>query len=279
MMKFVQTKFGKLAYSGKLTGKPIIIAVHGLGGSAAYFQAMIPYLTQYDVLAFNLLGTPPSDNTEDNVYTVEKAAMSLWTAIDTLNIKSPLILMGHSLGGSIVEAMLAQRVNQVQALVLISTSTVSQYIHLNPLLKLLGYPIISPILQNIMKLAKRPLAYRSLLDATNVSDPSFLIEPMIQKKRRVIKQELTLFARYTTTMSMDKRLSVYNKVPTLVIFGDHDKLATDQRRLNDQQRYSKLSQVTFVTVPMASHVVLVEKPAVVSKIVNKFLISAKQPTE
>lgn len=157
--------------------------------------------------------------------------------------------MGHSLGGSVVTAMLAQRAALVQSLILISTSTSSQYIHLNPLLKLLGYPLLSPVLQNIMKLAKRHLTYSPFLDPAKVTDPSFLVEPMIQKNRRVIKQELTLFARYTTAVPMAQRLSLYSKVPVLVIFGDHDELATDQGRLNDQRRYSKLPQVTFVTVP------------------------------
>lgn len=272
-MKSVQTSFGKLTYTGTLTGKPVIIAIHGLGGSAAYFKTMTPYLQQYDVLAFNLLGTPPSDNISANLDTVENAAKSLWAAIDKLLITTPVVLIGHSLGGSIATEMVTQRSDQVNALILISTSVTAKYIHLNPSLKLLGFPMISSIIKFVLKHLQRRLGDSALLNSDNFADSSFLIEPLIQKSRISIKQELTLFARYTAKVTMDQRLIPYHSIPTLIIFGDQDKLATNQGRLNDQQQYSKLPQVTFKTVHNASHLVLVEKGAETSKLVTDFLFS------
>ncbi|ANK60210.1 alpha/beta hydrolase [Loigolactobacillus backii] len=226
-MKSVQTPFGKLTYTGTLTGKTVIIAIHGLGGSAAYFKMMTPYLQQYDVLAFNLLGTPPSDNINTSNYTVKKAAQSLWAAIDKLQIITPVILIGHSLGGSIATEMLTQRSIQVKALILISTSVTAKYIHLNPSVKLLGFPVISSMIKFVLRHLQRWLSYRSLLNSDNISDPRFIIEPLIQKSRIAIKQELTLFARYTANVPMDQRLMPYSSIPTLIIFGDQDQLATN----------------------------------------------------
>ncbi len=88
-------------------GAPLLVAVHGLGGSHLNWMAVAPYLTErYRLVAVDLVGhgrTPSAGRTPDVAGHVAMVERSLGQLSDR-----PVVLMGSSLGG-LVSALCAAR--------------------------------------------------------------------------------------------------------------------------------------------------------------------------
>jgi pimeloyl-ACP methyl ester carboxylesterase len=99
-------------------GAPLMVAVHGLGGSHLNWAAVAPYLTdRYRLVAVDLLGhgrTPAAGRTPDVAGHVAMLAGTL----DQLSDR-PVVLMGNSLGGLVSALCAAQFPDSVAGLVLL----------------------------------------------------------------------------------------------------------------------------------------------------------------
>ena len=99
---------------------PLIVLVHGLGGSIANWDILGPRLSTYGrVAALDLPGfglSPPGPD-----WTLETHAR----AVDSLvqHLGAPAILIGNSMGGLLSEMVAANKPELVRALVLISPAT------------------------------------------------------------------------------------------------------------------------------------------------------------
>lgn len=104
------------------TQGPTIVLVHGLGGSRRTWRALIEVLSpRARVVAPDLSGcgdTPRPPQT----WSIAGAADDLEALLVALDV-SRCVLVGHSLGGVIVEELLTRRLPMVAAAVLISTSS------------------------------------------------------------------------------------------------------------------------------------------------------------
>ena len=99
-------------------GAPLLVAVHGLGGSHLNWAAVAPYLTdRYRLVAVDLVGhgrTPIAGRTPDVAGHVAMLEKSLGQLSDR-----PVVLMGNSLGGLVSALCAAQAPDLVAGLILV----------------------------------------------------------------------------------------------------------------------------------------------------------------
>jgi 3-oxoadipate enol-lactonase len=101
---------------------PDLLLVHGLGGSRRTWDRVVPLLAaKARVHVPELRGCGNSER-GSGVWTLERAATDLEEVVRALGI-GKVIAVGHSLGGVLVEDLLARRSDVLDGAVLISTSS------------------------------------------------------------------------------------------------------------------------------------------------------------
>lgn len=112
----------KVNYVHQGEGDPIIM-VHGLAASLHDWDDLLPEVSAagYAGYALDLLGHGESEKPlHTNDYSVDNAYADFSAWIDTLNIKAPMILVGHSLGGGLSLLYTHRNPDRVKALVIVN---------------------------------------------------------------------------------------------------------------------------------------------------------------
>ena len=110
------------------SGEPklTVVMIHGIASnSATYDRALASFeadknLTNVRFVTFDLLGAGNSLKTDKLDYNYDEQIEALHQAINMLNVKTPLILVGHSLGTFIVCRYASVYPDEVSRLILIS---------------------------------------------------------------------------------------------------------------------------------------------------------------
>jgi pimeloyl-ACP methyl ester carboxylesterase len=102
--------------------KPVILAIHGWLDNAASFKPLIPMLSDYSVIAVDLVGHGYSQHrSEDANYHLMDWVQDLYQFILNENLKE-VILLGHSLGGIIASIFASCFPEHVSKLILIESA-------------------------------------------------------------------------------------------------------------------------------------------------------------
>ena len=105
--------------AGAAAAVPLVF-LHGIGGAARIFRAQLNYFgANYRAIAWDMPGYGGS--TPLPLVTMDTLAAALGGFIDELGLDRP-ILVGHSLGGMVVQRLLAQAPHKARAVVLAQTS-------------------------------------------------------------------------------------------------------------------------------------------------------------
>lgn len=81
---------------------PTIVFVHGLGGSTANYVALIEASgvdKTHQVISFELEGHGRSPFTPGKELTIESFAQSIGEVLESVKVKYPVTIVGHSMGG------------------------------------------------------------------------------------------------------------------------------------------------------------------------------------
>ena len=79
-------------------GRPILVCVHGHGGSATYFSKLMASLTDWHVYSLDRRGHGWSDHAGAGQYSPDNFVQELFTFIQHIG-EQPVVLLGHSIGG------------------------------------------------------------------------------------------------------------------------------------------------------------------------------------
>ena len=102
-------------------GDPTAVLVHGNGGHAHWWDALVPALVPgWRLIAPDLRGHGESDWPEPPAYRMEDFGADLAIIVDALT-PGPVALAGHSMGGRITTWYAAQHPDRVRGLALIDT--------------------------------------------------------------------------------------------------------------------------------------------------------------
>jgi pimeloyl-ACP methyl ester carboxylesterase len=104
------------------SGEPPLLLVHGFTGSSLDFAEVMPALaTKRRVIAFDHRGHGDSPNTGDlATYTIDQLVADMETFVDAEGLTS-FHLLGHSMGGVVVQRYVLAHPERVRSLILMDT--------------------------------------------------------------------------------------------------------------------------------------------------------------
>lgn len=248
-------------------GEPLVL-ISGIGYSLWQWHKMVPYLAEHvQVITFDNRGAGQTDK-PTGPYSAQMLAADTAGLLDALGIEKAVI-MGHSMGGFIAQAMALDFPEKIGRLILCSTN--------------FGGPHHIPI---------TPEAIAVLSDTT--SDPltrftnglKVSTAPYWADNNPVVVKEWIEWrvanpmdvAAYQAQMAIglglipeeaafEKKLSRIS-VPTLILFGEHDKVVPPENAELIQKQI-RGSQVAII--PDAGHFFPIEAPEAASQIVIDFI--------
>ncbi len=267
-MPTVKSNGINIVYEITGAGHPLVL-ITGVGYGKWFWHKAVPTLAKhFQVITFDNRGAGDSDK-PDGPYTVPLMAADTAGLLDALNVKSAYV-MGHSLGGYIAQELIVTRPNLVSKLILASTN--------------FGGTKVIPI---------TPEAMQVLTDRSG--DPGELVKrgiaiacaPGFAERQPQVAQELLQYrltnpvprAQYAAQVAagastlaytdeiVDQRMSAI-KVPTLILFGEHDKVVPPG---NANLMAKKIAGAKVKILPRVGHVFPIEDPAATMDAIVAFL--------
>ncbi len=251
--KGVSLKDGAVTHFLEAGQGPVLILVHGLGASSdAWRDSMTILAKSYRVIAPDLPGYAKSDRTRAT-YSVSYYASWLDDFIEALGL-SKVAIAGNSLGGWIAALYTIGHQEKVSHLVLVGSAGLKREalhaVNLNP--------------------ATRD-EQRALLSAL-FADPSRVTERMVSEQweyRKTVRATVsaTLDSFKKDLPFVDDKLARI-KVPTLIIWGRHDRIIP----LEYAEKFHKgISGSKLVVMDDTGHVPQMERPKEFARAVKRFV--------
>ena len=240
------------------TGTHTVLVLHGWFGSSRSWQAVLPHLDQkafsYVFLDFRGYG---SRRGERGRYSMEEAAADVMTAADELGAGS-FSLLGHSMGGSVMQRVYADAPERVRALVGVSPVPAG------------GVPFDEQSWDLFSSAADSPESRRAIIDFTTGNRltgtwlDAMVRHSMDHSDRDAFAAYLPAWARtdfHTEIQGAD--------VPVQVIAGRHDPaLGPETMRATFGAWYPNLELEIF---PDSGHYAMDESPVAFASSVESFL--------
>jgi len=265
-MPKVQSNGIKLYYETQGDGQPLVL-ISGLGYSSWQWHRMVPFLTEhFQVIIFDNRGVGQSDKPA-GLYTAEMLAADTVGLLDALGIEKAII-MGHSMGGFIAQALVFDFPQRVKKLILCSTN--------------FGGPHHVPVTTDAMKI---------LTDVTSDALTRFknglvvstapgwaeknpaMVEEWIRWRVANPIEPVHYQAQLAIGLGLLPEAAAFeNKlpnisVPTLILFGVHDKVVPPA---NADLLAKQITGSQIRIFPDAGHFFPIEIPEVASKAVVEF---------
>ena len=265
-MPKIKTNNIELYYEIQGAGKPLVL-ISGIGYSLWQWHRMIPFLEKYfQVIAFDNRGVGQSDKPA-GPYSAQMLAADTAGLLDALGIKKAVIV-GHSMGGFIAQAMVLGFPQKVEKLILCSTN--------------FGGPRAIPV---------TPEAIKVLSDVT--SDPLTRFKnglvvstaPGWAEKNPQVLDEWIKWrvanpvdpapyqAQLAIGLSLIPEAAAFEsklhrvKSPTLILFGAHDKVVPPE---NADLLAKQIAGSKVVIFPEAGHFFPIEIPEAAARAVVEF---------
>ncbi len=239
---------------------PPLVLVHGYFGGAGHWTAEIAHFRdRYDVIAVNLAGFGDSAHLAAPESISDHAAL-VWGALNGLDI-GPAALLGHSMGGMVVQEMTAQAPARVAKLILYGTGPVGN---------LPGrFEPIETSRQRLkadgLEATLRRIAATWLVDGQKSVGYARCIAEGLKATDQAALAALTAWQGWNGTNNLPAITA-----PTLIIRGQHDRsypFAQAQALLDG------ISKTTLEILSECGHAAHLEKPALFHAALDRFLNS------
>jgi pimeloyl-ACP methyl ester carboxylesterase len=240
---------------GPENGKPLVL-IHGLGGNAAEWRNLMPYLVYagYRVYAPDLIGYGKSQQPADFSYSVADEANIVLGFMDRLGLKQ-VDLGGVSMGGWIVQLIAAHHPERVQRLMLFDTVG----LHVTPDWDTHLFTPQDP--------AQLDALFHLLLP-NPPRIPDFVARDMVRISNRngwVIQRALdTMWSGNNTTDDLLPQL----RMPVLLVWGDQDRIVSYTQ---GQKMHELIPQSRLEIIPGCGHLAHVQCADRIGPILQNFL--------
>ncbi|MBH0780434.1 alpha/beta fold hydrolase [Nocardia sp. NEAU-351] len=240
-----------------------VVLVHGSAGSTAWWDPVLPWLTDRYVVRIDLLGHGGSAK-PDNGYSIAEQARRVGEVLDHLDIRHA-VFAGHSSGGYVITALAEQRRELVTAIALIGTGPrLDAFTDNGPAGTLLLIPAIG-----------QPL-WPLLPDAAIRGSLSSAFTPGVEIPQRIVTDVRAMTYRSLTATSDASDVYLRERpepdrlvdlgLPTTVIYGTSDR----RWRPSSFQDYSRIPDVRIETVD-CGHTPMIEKPDATGTLLRDFV--------
>jgi pimeloyl-ACP methyl ester carboxylesterase len=231
--------------------RPAVFLIHGAGGNHLYWPPEIRRLTGQRIYALDL----PSHGKSEGIgrQSVADYAGTILDFMDSLKIRRA-VFIGHSMGGAIALWLGIHRPSRTLALGLIATASRLR---------------VSPdLLANSSAPATFPLAVKAVTDwsFSPNADPrlkELSARRMAEVRSSVLHGDFLACDTYDETSLLGRI-----KVPTLIVCGTEDKMTPLHL---SQSMHRCIKNSLLHSVEGAGHMVMLEQPLVVAKILQLFL--------
>src|SRR5579872_180713 len=256
--KFVTVNRNNIRYLEDGQSDRNLILLHGLGGYAERWSALMPHLNKkYHVFAPDLIGYGQSDKPSVD-YTPEFFIKFVFDFMQTLGIKKAFMI-GTSLGGQITAECAATQNAIIEKIILISPAGIMR--KSTPTLDAYTMAALYPNYDSVKN------AYQMMIGQDKqVSEIS--IERFVTNMSRPNAKMVFL----STLLGLKNAPDIFEKlgkinIPTLVIWGKDDKLIPFEYA---QQFVSSIKNCDFIPMEGCGHSPYVEDPSKLSDVVIKF---------
>ncbi|MEU5693581.1 alpha/beta hydrolase [Actinosynnema sp. NPDC020468] len=214
-------------------GAPTVVLLHGLGGSTAWWDPVLPGLRDLHVVRVDLLGHAGSAKPTDG-YGIAEQARRVGAVLDDLGVRRAIVV-GHSTGGAVATSLAEQRREAVAAIALIDTGP-----RLDAFLgdSVTGSLVATPVIGQLIWRLRTDATIRDAL-STAFTREVRIPDRIVADVRGMTYRSLTATDDASTTYLRERpipdRLAALD-LPTLVIFGSQDhrwqpSSAEDYRRV------------------------------------------------
>jgi pimeloyl-ACP methyl ester carboxylesterase len=212
---------------------PAVLLVHGLFEDSLTWRKVIPALARtHTVIAPDLLGHGESDGPPGMDYSPAGHAGTLRDLLDVLG-HDRVTVVGHSPGGGVAMSFAYHYPGRVGRMALIASGGLGREVH--PLLRALSLPGAGPalrvltirptlsLLAGLARLAKAAHAHKL---ARIFRDVQLILASIGDRERRAAKIRTlrSVVGRHGQRVSAIDRLYLLRRIPTLVLWGTHDRM-------------------------------------------------------
>jgi 2-hydroxy-6-oxonona-2,4-dienedioate hydrolase len=244
--------------------KKHLFFIHGLGSAADRWMKIPEELSsEFHSIAIDLPGFGESEKPKKIDYTIDQFRKIIVSFLKEISIqKEKISFVGHSLGGYIASELAIQNQNYVQKLVLIDSSGMLE--NPTPVLEEYFEAAMNPTQDNVRKAFEKMVA-----DPKRI--PKQLVDGFIRRinlPNAKYAFESTLVNSATTQIGLN-RLRKINPVPTLILWGVHDKVIPIEHSKFFKE---SIDDSRLEIIADAGHAPFAEKPDQVCKLLSDFLI-------
>jgi proline iminopeptidase len=252
--------------------KPILVFVHGWGGSARYWQTTAQALTDsFDCLLYDLRGFGRSTVSTGQDYQLESYAEDLAALLEALQIHTAIALVAHSMGASIATFFLNRYADRVKRAIL-TCSGIFEYDEqaFAAFYKFGGYvvkfrPRWLKRIPGMDRLFMARFLHRSLPRADSLA---FLEDFLLADDAAALGTIFTSVSKQATEILPKEFASI--AVPTLIIAGEHDRIIPAEM---GRQAAALNTNLAFVQIANTAHFPMLEDAPAYLQQVREFLHS------
>ena len=237
------------------TGEPLIVLLHGYAESALAWRTVAGGLVgDFQVAALDLPGHGLSGKPASG-YSIDAMARTVAAVITTLS-ESPVVLVGHSMGGAVAVWVAASRPELVERLVLIDAA---------------GLP--GPVLSSVGVSSTGALAalFGAGAAVRTPHDPSWMSEDMPARNYEPSADPAYYDALGAILQEFDfaglDSILPHVRQPTLVMWGAHDRLTPIE---NGEQFAASIPEARLVIIDGALHRPHTTHPTEVIRLLTRF---------
>jgi pimeloyl-ACP methyl ester carboxylesterase len=268
--------------------RPLIVAVHGLGGAAVNWLAIAPLLTdRYRLLAPDLAGHGLTETGTRGTDVRANRAL-LHRFIESV-ADGPVIVMGNSMGGMIALLEAAAAPETVAGLILVDPALPFQPVRPDPLVTAVFALAAAPVLGPVLARQRRLMPVESMIastlalccvDASRVPADIVAMHIEVGKQRAAMNgngKDLSHAARSVIETAGYIRGQAYRRAirqitcPVLIIHGERDRLVPVVAARTAGKAHPEW---TVVVLPDVGHVPQLEAAADTADAITKWLIGA-----
>jgi len=231
--------------------RPAVILLHGAGGNHLFWPPEIRHLAGQRIYALDL----PSHGKSTGIgrQSIGDYAECVLDFMDTLKLRKA-VFVGHSMGGAIALWLGIHRPARVLGLGLIATA---------PRLR-----VAPELLENASNQATFPLAVKTIVDCSFSANTEMRLKELAGKRLGEVRYSVLHGDLQACSNYEESELLGRIKAPSLIICGSDDKMTPSylSRAMHERIKNSLLHMVDG-----AGHMVMLEQPLVVARILNLFL--------
>lgn len=240
-----------------------VVLLHGLAGSTAWWDPVVPAFGDRYVVRIDLLGHGASAK-PDNGYGIAEQAGRVAAVLDGLGVRHA-ILIGHSSGGYAATSLAEQRPDLVTAIALIDTGPrLDAFTDNGPLGNLLFIPAIGQTLWPLLPDA----AIRSAMSSAFTRDvliPDQIVADVRGMTYRGFTSASAASDTYLAERTEPDRLAALG-VPVLVLFGSRDR----RWQPSSFQDYDRVPHVRIEALD-CGHTPMIEEPDSTGTLLREFV--------